>query len=178
MFQFSNSLSLINASCSRHNPRKTSAKSNTTPQISQRNPELGSKVPPHRRQIPNRGRSYLRCSRSMIRCVVAMCASRVFVRGPSSRGLSLRSPVPASIEGHFPRERQFTASAAVGFGGRGLAEAIAIGNAAPPPVDLAQGVPGGSTHMLKEWQKRWLPGRKELDHRALYNADLSDREET
>ena len=89
MLQFSNSLSLINASCSRHNPRKTSAKSNTTPQISQRNPELGSKVPPHRRQIPNRGRSYLRCSRSMIRCVVAMCASRVFVRGPCSCGLSL-----------------------------------------------------------------------------------------
>ena len=105
MLQFSNSLSLINASCSRHNPRKTSAKSNTTPQISQRNPELGSKVPPHRRQIPNRGRSYLRCSRSMIRCVVAMCASRVFVRGPSSCGLSLSplSPAPASIEGHFQR---------------------------------------------------------------------------
>ena len=104
--QFSISLSLINASCSRHNPRKTSAKSNTTPQISQRNPELGSKVPPHRRQIPNRGRSYLRCSRSMIRCVVAMCASRVFVRGPCSCVLSLSlllSPAPASIEGHFQR---------------------------------------------------------------------------
>ena len=92
MLQFSNSLSLVNASCSRQNPRKTSAKSNTTPQISQRDPELGSKVPPHRRQIPNRGRSYLRCSRSMIWCVVAMCASHVFVRGSWSvflRTLSL-----------------------------------------------------------------------------------------
>ena len=109
MLQFSNSLSLVNASCSRQNPRKTSAKSNTTPQISQRDPELGSKVPPHRRQIPNRGRSYLRCSRSMIWCVVAMCASHVFVRGPWSvflRPLSLSLPLstaPASIEGHCQR---------------------------------------------------------------------------